>query len=97
MKLAQRHGANPLSKEASPLARVQSIEPEIRRKTAAILAQPGQKFTGAWGLLNRERTVAADVNLDVVSGLEIERLDYGGWQPDGKAVTPLFYQHFSPR
>ena len=80
-------------KESASLIRFEAVESETLGQPTAILAQARKQLTGARRFAHCEGATARDLDLDVITLLQAERLDNRGGQSNRKAITPPGYLH----
>src|SRR5258708_25084353 len=81
---------------AAPRMRLETVELEVRGQSAAKLSQRGQQFTAAGALSYLECARSRDLDLDLVSRLETERLDDRCRKAHAEAVAPFRDLHGRP-
>ena len=81
---------------STPLPGFEPVEAEVRRKPAAIFAQPREQRPGVRGSLDRQPARARHLDLDIVALGEAEGIDHRTGQTYGQAVAPFCYPHVDP-
>src|SRR5580704_9832909 len=72
-----------------PGIRLFSVKPEVSRQPTAIGAQPVQKILSAWLPRNSKLALVSNVDVNLVTFLQPQRLHHGRGKADGETVAPL--------